>query len=300
MVDRGSVLVPALVFGLLTATAGSAQELESFDLSDFLDPRLLVHNTASGEEQPETFLWSRFVLGFLDGYQRRDLLNEDGVGYRFARLTGSLHHGRYQANLELLGMDRLGLQDDQITDVRVQVARYFYTEGPAEAERVPARVLVSWRAAGPERLGFEDELSVSVERVLSLGPLEKAIGSDLPKGFGYLFGSSVYTYQPERGDHYLSYAFRGTVRRWEGGSRIRLGVATGVEDVADHTRWGPTRLELSFVGRLPIFNSNIHIVYAPTYHPHPIPGNDHFGYELGVFTDIPLGSRLFSPRFADL
>ena len=291
MTERGAVL--ALVFVLGVPAPGAGQELEAFDLSDFLDPQLLTYETESGDEERVTLLWARFTSGFLDGYQRRDLAPEPGTGYLFARLASSLYFRRNQVNVELLGMDRVGLEDDQIADLRVQFGRYFYTEDPGTEERIPARAMVSWRSAGPESIGFEDELSLSLESALPLGRLSRGT---VPEELDYLFGRSVYTYQPGRGDHFLSYAFRATVKELTTGPKLRVGAATGFENVEDHTRWGSSRLEISLVSPLPLFNSNIHLVYAPVYHPHPPEGHDEFGYELGVFSDIPLGSRLFSAR----
>jgi hypothetical protein len=275
---------------LVAASPGAAQELEAFDLSDFLDPQFLIYETESGEKERVAFFWSRFTSGFLDGYQRRDMVNESGTGYFFARLASSLYFHRNQVNFELLAMDRAGLEDDQVADVRVQLARYFYTEVTETGERIPARSTASWRSAGPESLGFEDELSLSLEMAL---PLKQLANGALPETLDYLFGGYVYTYQPGHGDHYLSYAFRATVKQWATGPKMRLGAATGAEHVANHTRWGPSRLELSFVAPLPIFNSNLHLVYAPAYYPHPAEGSDHLSYEFGVFSDIPLGAKLF-------
>lgn len=261
-----------------------SQELEAFDLNDFLDPRLLIIEDSSGSRQSSTFFASRAAVGFLNGYQRRNLIGGSQTGYGFARFVGNLYFQRNQLNLEVTGLARVGIDDDEVTDARVQVARYFIVSANDQTEEQVWRVLFSYRTTNPDDHGFGDEVSLAFD-VAVPGTEENP---------GQAFGGYVFTFQPDTGDYFLSLVERGTIRETVHEVRFDAGFGTGFEQVDGHTTWGHTRLELSLVTPIPrLFNSYLHVVYAPYYHAHPSEGQDSLGHELGLFLDFGVFSRLF-------
>jgi hypothetical protein len=270
-------LASAALLACLLIPPAAAQELQALDLNDFLDPRLLTVSEEGGEAEPISFFTSRLAFGFLDQYQRRSQITE--TGFRFGRIIGNFYSGKNQFNIELTQFDRLGKDADAIGETRIQWGRYF-TGAAADGEEFTARLLLSWRTTTGEQAGFEDELSVIADYAF---PISDRL----------VYGGYVYTFVPDSGDHYLSYAFRDTVQRWQMGFRLDVGLGLGAEFVDESARWGHTRLELALVAPLPRFNTDLRLVYAPYYHPTAAKSGEVFGQEIGVFFDGAVFSKIF-------
>jgi len=269
----------------ISSTDAIAQELEVFELSDFVDPRLLVVETESGTTDQASFFTTRISAGLVDHYQRRNEIADSGA--HFARLATGLYFRRNQIGVKLTGLDPWSSEYKDVGDVRLQFGRYFMSEDPLGNE-IPSRALLSLRSSDSTGSG-ERDYEVSL-----------ALDLELPVKDRKVIGGYVYSYVPEHGDHYLSYVYRATASKWtvvDRELRVDVGLGFGGEQISGDTRWGHSRLELSLVRTLPRFleGSSIHLVFAPYYHPHPPPGRESFGQEIGFFVDSAIFSRLMYP-----
>lgn len=262
---------------LLAPRAASTQELEAFDLADFLDPWSLGWD--GSEPAPRTFV-SRLTCGLINNYQRRDEVFTRS-GFLFVRVANSYYFGRNQLNFKLTGLGNLRStdRDENVYDARLQFGRYDYD--PTDPEDVPSRWMFSWRARKAADAGVDHEVSAILDvKVWEPGKLP---------GFVTL----VYTHGMGKGDHsfsIVSRASRTLGRRGVFESALSVGARFAERELG----FAPPRAELALVWPLPPFNTYFRVAYAAAYQPNlpeGMSGIDRVNHEVSLFVDTGLFLR---------
>lgn len=275
---------------LLSSAQARSQDLQVFDVEDFVDPALLK---LLGEGQESKVFASLLILG---GAGRNLQVRSDFVegDFTFAHVAGDVYYGDWQFGLDVLDLTPRE-EDARFSDrLTLEAGRYFTSKTYMvhEKERqIPVRYVARARLAWEleRRPGRAPGHAVTV--ALDTRRDGPRIGAVDPIG-GY-----TYTWvQAGDGDqghdrHYLSLGLRSPIAAYNNGGKIFLGVGVGIENTLGRFRWGAPRFEL--VGEVPIrrWESKLRLSWAPAYQL----DKGVFKQEVAILLVPPLLSRVFSP-----
>jgi hypothetical protein len=290
---RRLLLFVSLVAFHVTAGVSSAQELEIFQIDDFISPAEVGTDTGR-----TWFFASRALAGTVSDYTRRNDLLDQGVN--FVRVVNNFYAAGWQVNFNLtrFGLRPKGLRERYDTSragavvgnnmegapvarVGVEVSRYL---GAAEGESVRWRV--KWS---------RDTLASNVD--------DHEFASDIElKFFGpnSVLGGLQYVWKPSHREHIIEYGGRVTVWRSERGDSVFMGLGAGGEITDGEWRSGVARIQGGLMMPLPLRSTYVHVVGSLA----GLPGREHLrfyqmeshSWEGSVFIDVPLFAHLSSRR----
>jgi hypothetical protein len=263
----------------------SAQDLEIFDVDDFIAPSDLV--TPDGKT---TFVYTRMMLGFDRNYTRRNELF--GEPMQFLRFVNEVHRSNFQFNVNYTHLwTRLqearpqpsGVVAPSVIPRQLAVDRFgieaaVYDDDEAE----PGRFRLLWNI---ERQPDGSSLQ-EWGGVVDLKP-NKAVAD-----FGY--GALVYRFVPSQHEHAVNFAYRQTVWQNRAGVILMLSEGAGYEFAAGDLRWGVARMQAAFQVPLPLFlgrNDYVQAFYSFGVLPFSHPRYDQFktpSHEFGAYLNIPV------------
>jgi hypothetical protein len=274
---------------LAFAAAAQAQEFDTFDDNDFLDPRIRGAEFRSDGRRvrdPGTdFQIMRVATGGISNYTWRSQPTNTNVG--FLQLTHSIYRGGYQANFKLTTLQAGSSAALPRYRATTQFARYFLTpivnRMSKEREQIAGRLLVTasfeenhGRAPGSAAPDYNMEIGAELDAAIPLPRGRSASGSLV--WVRRELGEKVGRIQR------LTYFYRFADRTYF--NRLRMGISAGVggEKQAEW-HWGAARLGVLSsmdMGRL----GTMKLTWTPTVLP---ASSDRRVYqEIGLFVDRTL------------
>lgn len=299
-----------LVSFLAAVASASAQELEIFDLNDFVDPRLL--EPINLEEGPLHYISVRFDSGFIKEYQSRfAFTNSTGP---FGQAAFNLYlglspghdgnsRGAWQFSVETLNFDLYNLIDaeagriDEMDRLNLRVGRYFqssYTQLIDSPDRKGDKVEVEVF----NRVSFDLELSRA-----GAGQTTKALGVHwdwqtklLPGVLNGLHYMLVPAGEGDRGynRHYFSLTNRGEIHQYQNGLRLMAGFGIGGERIFGHTQLRSVRWEGGILLPIRVLNTDLRFFWSPAWQPRNRDHPSGWNQELSVIFSTRISSRLYS------
>ncbi|HXU32306.1 MAG TPA: hypothetical protein VN851_17200 [Thermoanaerobaculia bacterium] len=253
-----------LVLAALFAPPASGQNLQVFDIEDFIDPALLQLLGEGKEAKPFGAL--SVATG---GAQNLERWGESVPGVStFASLAGDLYYRDWQLSMDALGVspseekprfgDRFGLQLGRYSSSEITL------HGKEGEDEKVSRLLMR------KTLGVEFEKRPGGDwghaLILALdlrrdGPRTSVL--DVVGGLTYTW---VEAGQGDEGHprQYLSFDYRTPIAAYKRGTRFAVGYGVGVEYVRGKLQAGAIRLELS--GDLPIPPiGKLRVAWTPAY-----------------------------------
>jgi hypothetical protein len=276
---------------LFASVAAHAQELDVFDLSDFVDPRL--HGAVFDEQgrivdPGQTYAVLRTTTGAIANYTWRNLPSDGEIG--FLHLAKSTYKGANQRTLKLTAIGSDGSLDLPRIRATAQFGRYHVTppsprmvrsgiDEPMAGRWMLSAMVESLRGGGSS---YDAEISGSLDVITPLPGKRSTTGSVV----------FVSRKNDEGGwTHRTAYVYR-LVNRTYFDDRVTVGatVAAGAERT-DSWHWATIRLstrtsiEAGWLGR-------VNFVWTPTYL--PIEQSRRLHHEVGFFIDRTL--KVWLPR----
>jgi hypothetical protein len=300
-------LVLLLFFTIVAG--GSAQELEVFDLNDFIDPRLL--EPISPDDGPLHYLSVRFDLGFINDYQSRFAFTNSAGPFGQAALNlyrglplgdDGKSRGAWQFSADAITFDFHKFIDEKTNRfneknrLNLRVGRYFRSSYP--------QVIESSDGKGETEVEVFNRVSANLEISRSnSGQVTKALGLHwdwqtklLP---GVLNGFHYMLVPAGEGDggydrHYFSFTDRGEIHRYQNGMRLMAGLGVGGERTFGHTKFRSVRLETGVWFPIRILRTDFRFVWAPAWQPQNRNHLSGWNQEFSVVLSTRLSSRLYS------
>jgi hypothetical protein len=294
-----------------------AQELDIFELTDFVDPRLRGAEVEDLKvtEPGANYRFVRAIAGGVANYTTRTTPTRGDVS--FLHLAGSFYSGMNQLNLRLTATQN-GDFNRPLMRVTTQYARYSFSEfkdenakktevitdrylfsGVAEEREVcgtiqrPPTNTLPIRSARPQR----DSTNVSYRECKRHIDTELAVQSDssiFPGAdtdfVGFLFGvrDTVEEGVVYRGTLAMRFLQRDFKR-----SRFSFSLDHSLENGRGSFHFGATRASLGYSLSL-MKRTWLHAVWQPSYVPRE-PGR-RVNNEFGVFVDTTVLARVVAPR----
>jgi hypothetical protein len=274
MTARAAAALLCIVFSV----SALGQELEVFDVSDFIDPRdrgaVFDPTKPFGLlESGQQFLLMRAYTGrVLNDYQWRNAAS--GAEANFLHLTTNLYRGDKQYNAKLTFFQ--GGDDAHLTSYRgtLQYAQYFVTANSARLQR----------ERGNEKPEEKEDIRIAGRYAFTLSA-EHNPYSEGPRflyeygieSTGYVryrnrsvVGSLVWTHRTvsaEKTIDRISYYYRLGDRTYRNGLfRWNANLGFGAER-NDGWHFGATRVVMAGSVEIPVLRSALNVAYAPTYLP---------------------------------
>ena len=291
---RGRVLLIASAF-CVVAARGVAQELDVYDLNDFIDPRqrgAMFDESGSLNSPGDTFTLVRAMLGTVADYTTHTGPTSEQT--RFIYLTSAHYWGSHQANLKVT---RLSADTNAVIPgyrASLEYGHYFSISrmpavndaGVKELVWVPERFLLramteQVRAGGGSREygRYNRELTMGLDAALPFGKKSQAIGT------------WTLTYRDEPGEHPI---FRWTyLSRFPpfhvGQVRTEIDFGYGWEKT-ESLHWAPTRIVVLSSLDVHSLGGSLNVAWVPTYA--PASAERRFFQEVSIFVDFRLFARL--------
>lgn len=290
-----------------------AQELDIFELTDFVDPRLRGCET---EDLKVTnfgtnYQFVRAIFGGVTNYTTRTQVTNSDMG--FVHLAGSFYAGMNQINLRVTTIQERNAGTRPLIRVTGQFARYSfsYLDDPETGKRdeIADRYLVTASAEEREICSSSPTIATpgraSHENVtFSAGT---TCGRHVDSEVAIQSNSSI---TPRADSDFVAFTlgvhrtfedgmvFRGTIgyRFFQHDfhrNRFSVGFDHSLENGAGSWHIGATRLAIGY-SHLIMKGVSIHGVWQPSYVPRE-PGH-HVNQEFGIFFDTTLFARVFPGR----
>lgn len=297
----------------------AAQELDIFELNDFVDPRLRgVEMEDLKVTSPGTnYQFFRAIFGGIANYTTRTKPTHADVG--FVHLAGSLYSGMNQFNVRVTTLQEQGTGSRPLVRITGQFARYSFSsledsrdhnkkeiiadrylltssvEERDICESTPVNVKPSQTPRQPtEHVTFGGGAGTTCKRHIDS---ELAVQAD--SALGPIGSSDLMMYSLGlRNTFEDGFVYRGTI----GMRLLQLGsTQNGFRVAWDHSlengrgsfHIGATRLAFGYSHRI-MKGVTLHGVWQPSYVPRQ-PGR-RVNHEFGVFLDTKLFARIFAPR----
>jgi hypothetical protein len=275
---------------LLSATQAVSQDLQIFDVEDFVDPALLK---PLGEGQEAKAFASLLLLGGIG--RNLQMRSDTGKGdFTFVHLAGDVYYGDWQLGLDAIDITRNAESAFFSERFSLEVGRYF-TSKPFDNQENEGSVRAHYVTRAILRWDFEERPRGELGHVVTV---DVDIRRDGPRvGLFDPIGGYSYTWvQAGDGDkghdrHYLSLGLRKAIAAYSNGGKIFIGIGVGIESIQGQFGWGAPRFEL--VGELPLRprGSKIRLSWAPAYQL----DQGVFKQEYAILFIPPILSSFFTP-----
>ncbi|HEV7508574.1 MAG TPA: hypothetical protein VGS07_27075 [Thermoanaerobaculia bacterium] len=274
---------------LFSAAQAVSQDLQIFDVEDFVDPALLK---PLGQGSDAKAFGSLLLLSGIG--RNLQIRSDTGKGdFTFAHLAGDIYYGNWQFGLDAIDISRNAESARFGERLSLEAGRYFTSktyvnqkkERPIQVRYVTRALLRwDWEERPHGEIGHAASLDVDIRRD---GP--RAGAFDPIGGYSYTW---VQAGEGDKGydRHYLSLGFRTPIAAYNNGGNVLMGMGVGIESIVGRFRWGAPRLELS--GELPVRSwGKVRLSWAPTYQL----DQGVFKQEYAILFIPPLLARFFSP-----
>lgn len=281
MVFRKHIYVIVCWISVFFINSLSAQELELFEVDDYLNPEHLKISM-SGKPKSVLFFTSRIFVGIDKNYQYRNNIVNPMVD--FQRITNSFYYSNYQFNIKLTRLHLLDESNNPPNIVpeykgRLQFGFYIDTDSKDKNDE-PGRFQISW--------GFEKWKDQKLIHEFSWELDVSFLGDkDTPPFTGGLI--YAWTSWGSGGEDYLGLAYRYKMLQWANGSNLKWGIGFSGGAINDDWYYGTTRNEISSEIYIPFLKCSINLIYSVSY----MSRQKTWNHEFGLFFDAPLFSKLF-------
>jgi hypothetical protein len=313
----------ALILMLILCGTAHAQELDIFDINDFVDPRELGAQPGSYgllHCPCDSFVVSRFISGGVADFV--DALRPAHVDVSFAHLATSFYYGPWQVNWKKTQLNRADLTPHEYPfffELRgiapdnkntLQVGRYF-TFGSKQAPSI-VRLEFTWTQVEYRSLGpRERQPDGSLKQVMqSSFWTERGFEADIPYQIGGrgLVTSLVFVERlTEYGDAVrirratlLQRAPRLVLGRWSVDFAIAAGQLSSNGGFGPSSRFFTLHPSAHVISpTIPYAQMRVHIKYAPMVERVPVgPGDARWDTtsQIAVFVDRALIAKRFSSK----
>ncbi len=264
-----------LTFVFIFSYSCFAQELELFELDDFVDPKEFRTNVQNDTIKSQSFLATYVLAGVDRNYQFRNEFSKSTIS--FIRITNSLYFSHFQMNLKLAKLNshtckNINCDGTPNFKSRLQFAIYSLDETTKE---YLGRYQFSWNVVNRPGRGLIHEFSIDLD-------------FSIPDENWPFYGGLIYANKPWEKEQYLGFAGRYTIIRFENNSNLKWGIGISGEDIGVW-RWGVFRNEFSVeLSGIPL-SSSLHIIYSLSRQLYI----GEWNHEVGAFLSIPLIGHLF-------
>ncbi|HEX6160095.1 MAG TPA: hypothetical protein VF111_08015 [Thermoanaerobaculia bacterium] len=286
-------LAALVLLSIAAAWPCSAQDLDIFELSDFVDPRLRgleMDTELEMTEQGADYQFFRAIVGGVTNYTARTKPTGNDIG--FVHLAGSYYSGLRQYNLKLTTLEVYNKDDRPRFRVAAQVAHYSFSmledEEEGAQEQYADRYLYGLSLEESEKC---DDAGLCKRRLDSeLGVM--ADSSLLPGNDTELI-ALIFALRDTAAEGFV---IRGTIAMRlldiEGkGRRARYSMAIehSIERSRNSIHLGTTRLGIGWSWRV-VNGMTLNAAWQPTYSPSD--RGTRIRHEFGLFLDSTIYSRL--------
>lgn len=257
------------------------QELELFELDDFIDPRVLRTNLSGEPIEPAAFFTARTYFGVDYNYQYRGEFTKTDIA--FARFTNNFYYKNIQLNWKLAYLEELNVGTERHSNLvpafknRLQFGTYSYTVTDDDPDPpADGRFQLSWNMEGYDNSEIVHEFTLDID-----------VTVQFPEGPA--FGGFVWGWKPWEHEHYLAFAYRYSGLSWENGSELRWGIGQSYERVDDDWHWGVFRLQSTIDLAILPRHGFVQVIASISRSF----AQKEWNLELGTFANVTILERLF-------